>query len=379
MRATVWAVANELGVVAGTPGELLTALLSAPHRRTDRVVLPGDTPGIRELAADLRTLGHVEVALTDRAPAPELESPGNLSDPSSVCAADPVRVTRAYESGGDASGGDASGGDASGDLRTAWLHAGQALIRPDQTPPTRALTLLTALPENAAPHLRTALEDLSSPTPWEVVGTRPARARTLTTRDGEPASSENPRIKALAHLPDGTELHLDERGHLHTAGAAPVPRLVRAVASTLAAHPATALAATDDVVVTGDRMGSVHVFSLAGVRQAALHSGRVTALAAGPGPRVHSGGTDGTVRVWHSPHPPQDDPLVRRPHPVVALHAGPAGTAVAWADGLVELHDAATGEVRAFRPGTPVRAVAVPADGTLTVATTDRLIQLRPR
>ncbi|MCQ0002690.1 hypothetical protein [Streptomyces sudanensis] len=44
MRATVWTVANALGVVAGTPGELLTALLDAP-RRPERVVLPAGAPG----------------------------------------------------------------------------------------------------------------------------------------------------------------------------------------------------------------------------------------------------------------------------------------------------------------------------------------------
>ncbi len=188
--------------------------------------------------------------------------------------------------------------------------------------------------------------------------TRRAHAGALATRGGRLAVSEDPRTKALAYLPDGTGLRLDERGRLHhTAGHGPAARLALAVAATLATHPATALAAAADAtlgptIVTGDRMGSVHAFSLGGVRQAAPHSGRVTALTA-YGSRVYSGGADGTVRLRGAAAP-----VARRPYPVVALHAGPGGLAVAWADGLVELHGE-DGGVHPFRPGPPVRAVAL--------------------
>ncbi|WP_175407244.1 WD40 repeat domain-containing protein [Streptomyces sp. TRM64462] len=364
----MWEAANQLGVAAGTPAELLTALLSAP-RRGARVELSGDDPETAELARDLRTLLHLEVTLHPL-PAPE---PGDidLSDPEAVCAADPVRVTRAYE---------ASPGDHGG-LREAWLRAGQALVRHGQHPAGRALALLAALPEGADPRLAPALAARAEAegTPWEVTGTRRASASVLTTCGDRLVVDEDPRVRAVACLADGdTELRLDERGRLRPTG--PVPRLVRAVAATLATHPASALAAAGDTVVTGDRMGSLHAFSLAGLHQSAAHSGRVTALAAaGPGPRVYSGGVDGTVRTWDPPRgAPAGRPLVRRGCPVVAVHAGPGGVAVAWADGLAELHRPGAAEPLTFRPGPPLRALALHPDGTLTVATPETLIHLRP-
>ncbi|OII65426.1 hypothetical protein BJP40_16840 [Streptomyces sp. CC53] len=384
MRATVWTAANQLGVAAGTPAELLTAVLSSP-RRAARVVLPGDDPATAALARDLRALGRLDVTLHPAAPPGTTPDP-DLSDPEAVCAADPLGVTRAYEASPGHHGG----------LRTAWLRSGQALVRPGQTAGGRALVLLAALPEDADPRLEPVLGGLSAGTPWEVVRTRRARVGALATRDGRPAVSEDPRTKALAYLPDGTELRLDERGRLLHTAYGPVSRLVPAVTATLATHPASALAATADdtsgpTIVTGDRMGSVHAFSLGGVHQSAPHSGRVTALAA-CGSRVYSGGVDGTVRLRGA-----SAPVARRPHPVVALHAAPGGFAVAWTDGLVELHGA-DGGIRPFRPGPPVRAVAVHGrrgprgsgggserargahgDAVLTVATPDTLVTLRTR
>lgn len=365
MRATVWAAANQLGVAAGTPAELLTAVLAGP-RRAARVELAGDDPDTGALARDLRALGRLEVTLHPVPPAGPAPEP-DLSDPVAVCAADPVRVTRAYE---------ASPGEHGG-LRAAWLRAGQALVRPGQTPAGRALALWAALGEGGAEELRPVLGELARDTPWEVAQVREARIGALTTWGGRLVLAEDPRVKALACVePGGAELRLDERGRLRVEG--PAPRLVRAVADTLATHPASALAAAGDVVVTGDRMGSVHAFSLGGLWQAAPHSGRVTALAGAPGPRVYSGGADGAVRLWEPPR--EARLLARRAHPVVALHAGPSGLAAAWADGLVELHAVGgSGAVRCFRPGPPVRAVAVRGDGGLAVATPDTLITLRAR
>ncbi|MFF8382987.1 hypothetical protein [Streptomyces kanasensis] len=365
MRATVWTVANALGVVAGTPGELLTALLAGPRRRPDRVALPADVPGLPELAADLRAVGRVEVTVAGPVSGGAPDEQPRLADPAAVCAADPVRVTRAYETESAAHGG----------LRAAWLRAGQALVRDGQTPATRALTLLAALPDDADPRLRPALAALAADAPWSVTESRDTGTGALTVWAGRLVEADDPRCRAVACLDDGTVLTLDERGRLRTTGSA-VPRLVEAVAATLATHPATALAAAGDAVLTGDRMGSVHAFTLGGLHQASLHAGRVTALAAA-GPRVYSGGDDGTVLAWR-PGAGDGVPVARRPHPVVALHAGPRTLAVAWADGLVELRDPRTRRVRPFRPGPAVHAVAVCPDGSLTIATDTTTVRLHP-
>lgn len=84
-----------------------------------------------------------------------------------------------------------------------------------------------------------------------------------------------------------------------------------------------------------------------------------------------SGGSDGTVRLWTPGRDPEPAALAERPSPVVSLHAtetpyGPF-VAVAWADGSVELHDVESHTHRSFRPGPPVRAVAVTPDGALVV------------
>ncbi|MFP1624962.1 WD40 repeat domain-containing protein [Streptomyces sp. 5K101] len=398
MRGTVWAAANQLGVVAGTPAELQSALLSGAPR-TLRLGQPGQDPAaVGELARILREFGHVRVVVEEAAESgpgvPPAREPVDLADPAAVCAAEPLGITAAYEKDGDAHGG----------LRTAWLRAGQALIR-DQEPAERALALLAALPASARPDLRAALTELASGAPWSVVWTRgpddteppppgPVAALTVSAgrlliagRDGavrhldaEPHTGPLPgRVRALAATGDGTLLLLDERGRLHTRG--PGSRLTGAVTATLAAHPGTALAAAGDTVLVGDRVGSVHAFGPAGLHQTAPHSGRVTALAA-TGTLVCSGGADGAVCLWTPGRASQPAVLTERACPVVALHAAPTArgpaVAVAWADGLVELHHPVTGDVRAFRPGPAIRAVAVVQDGQLALATDEMLVALRP-
>ncbi|MET9435746.1 hypothetical protein [Streptomyces sp. NPDC006551] len=335
------------------------------------------------------------------------------ADPVAVCAADPSQVTRAYLADPD---------DDHGGLRSAWMRAGQSLSR-DQNPADRALVLLAALGDGADPRLRPALEELTARSTWRVRWTRargdltppwpgPVTAlgavgdrllvagpagdvHLLDAADARPAGRLDPgpagRVKALAPAADGTVLLLDERGRLHTVrGTAPRPayleRLTQAVTATLTRHPGTALAAIGGSVVVGDRLGSVHAFGLTGIHQAALHSGRVAAVTAveTSTPFVCSGGTDGAVRLWTpgkepNPHPA---PLVERPAPVVTLHAArtPRGPvlAVAWADGLVELRHLDTGALHRFRPGPPVRAVAVTAEGDLIVGMDDALVRLEP-
>ncbi|NWF26469.1 hypothetical protein HW130_09315 [Streptomyces sp. PKU-EA00015] len=395
MRGTVWAAANQLGVVAGTPAELQSALLSGAPRIL-RLGQPGQDPdAVGELARILREFGHVRVVVEEAVDSgPPAREPVDLADPAAVCAAEPLGITAAYERDGGAYGG----------LRAAWLRAGQALIR-DQEPAERALALLAALPASAGPHLRAALTELAAGARWSVVWTRgpddteppppgPVAALTVSAgrllvagRDGavrhldaEPHTAPLPgRVRAMAATGDGTLLLLDERGRLHTRG--PGSRLTAAVTATLAAHPGTALAATGDIVLVGDRVGSVHAFGPAGLHQAAPHSGRVTALSA-TGTLVCSGGADGAVCLWTPGNAPLPDPLTERACPVVALHAAPTArgpaVAVAWEDGLVELHHPGPGEVRAFRPGPAIRAVAVLQEGQLALATDEMLVALRP-
>lgn len=441
---TAWAVAGRLGVVATSPADLVRVLATTETGRTPRAVLllPGlqaaaEPLRIAELLRDLTTLGRVRVvvettpgtpehralaegrvAVVDgeqEQPAPVEPAAGptpDLSDPLAVCAADPVLVTTGYVRDAD---------DQHGGLRPAWLRAGQALATA-KAPADRALALLASLGDGADPRLRPALEEAAAPAPWRVRWTRVAgdvsppwpgpvaalsvqggtllaadlggTVRLLAGSDARPLGQlDHPvtgRIGALAPAPDGTVLLLDERGRLHTVkGREPRPpylqRLTEAVAATLTRHPGTALAAISGSVVVGDRLGSVHAFGLTGLHQAALHSGRVTAVGAveSETPFVCSGGSDGTVRRWTPGRDPDPAPLAERPSPVVSLHAtetphGPF-VAVAWADGTVELHGTETGERRAFRPGPPVRAVAVTPDGALLVGLDEALIRLERR
>lgn len=366
MRADVWQAANRLGVVAGTPGELLSALLAGP-RRTVRLPLPPDHDLVRSLGPLVDVVADGADA-TDGTDEPRPAVPLDLDDPAAVCTADPVRVTEAYEADPVPRGG----------LRPAWLRAGQSLVR-DQAPADRALVLLAALDDTADPRLGPALTAQAAGAPWRLAWASRRRCTALTTTpDGRLVVRED-RVRAVACLPDGTEPALDERGRLHTGSGGPASRLTDAVAATLANHPATALAATGGTVLTGDRMGTVHAFSLAGVDQAALHTGRVTALTA-TSSTAYSGGTDGTVRAWRPGQAPgRAATVTTRPYPVVALHATARLLAVAWADGLAELHLLGTGRTVPFRPGPRIRAVAVPADGFLVIGLDDALVCLSLR
>ncbi|MFF0749457.1 WD40 repeat domain-containing protein [Streptomyces sp. NPDC004267] len=340
--------------------------------------------------------------------APEVD----LSDPVAVCGADPVAVTTGYIR---------DPWDEHGGLRAAWLRAGQGLCAA-HTPGDRALGLLAVLGDGADPRLRPALDELAAASPWRVRWTRvtgdvappwpgpvaalAAQGGTLLVADlggavrlvsaadaralGRLDHPVTGRVRALAPAPDGTVLLLDERGRLHTVpGREPrapyLHRLTEAVSATLSRHPGTALAAIAGSVVVGDRLGSVHAFGLTGLHQAALHSGRVTAVAAveSETPFVCSGGADGAVRLWTPGTDAEPAPLVERSSPVVSLDAAetPHGPvlAAAWGDGVVELRRVEQGDRLVFRPGPPVRAVAVTADGALVLGLDEVLVRLERR
>ncbi|WP_256104832.1 hypothetical protein [Streptomyces sp. ODS05-4] len=425
----VWALAARLGVVARTPAELVAAL--AADGRRPLIALDGaDTAreplAVCELVEWLAELGTVRLRVTARpgtaayaklaavrrgslelseaADAPEEHAPfaGRLDDPVAVCAADPPAVTAAYAGDDDPHGG----------LRPAWLRAGQALCaEPD--PAGRALVLLAALSDAADPRLRPALARQAAGAPWRLVWNRvqgdvappwpgpvaalagaagrlltadPAgRVRPVRPDDGRPVGrpwDSGRRVRALASLVDGRVLGLDERGRLSTDRPDP---LTDAVTAVLAAHPGSALAAAGATIAVGDRLGSLHAFERDGVRQTAAHQGRVTALGALAGPAgvtVYSGGADGAVRAWRPRRGAPPARLVRRDCPVAAVHAartdGGTALAVAWADGLVELRRPGGGAPLGFRPGPPVRAVAVTAAGALVVGLDEALICLAP-
>ncbi|GAA3389506.1 hypothetical protein [Streptomyces roseoviridis] len=438
---TAWAVADHLGVVAGSPDDLVRALATTDDGRTARTVLllpalhtAAEPLAVARLLKDLAGLGRVRVVVETLPGTPEHDvlaegrvavvdedqaaepshgipapAPPDLSDPHAVCAADPVAVTTGYV---------LDPADDHGGLRPAWLRAGQALCAA-ATPADRALGLLALLGDGADPRLRPALHELAAGAPWRVRWTRvagdvappwPGPVAALAAQDGTllvaglagtvhllAAADARPlgrldhpvtgRVTSLAPAPDGTVLLLDERGRLHTVrGTRPRPpylqRLTEAVSATLTRHPGTALAAIAGSVVVGDRLGSVHAFGLTGLHQAALHSGRVTAVAAveSATPFVCSGGTDGAVRRWTPGRAPDPAPLAERPSPVVSLSAtetpqGPA-LAVAWADGTVRLDRPEQGDRLDFRPGPPVRSVAVTPDGALVIGMDEAVVRL---
>ncbi|MER6096457.1 hypothetical protein ABT154_11495 [Streptomyces sp. NPDC001728] len=475
-----WTIADRLGVVARSPGDLVHALATSDARPAGRAVLlltdlhaAAEPEALTRLIAELAGVGRVRLVVEARsgtpaptvlraerratvvdldgapdpdggpdlvadAPAEPVRPLPDLSDPVAVCVADPLLVTTAYLAGAAAAGlpGTLDGPEAParpgenaaedhGGLRAAWMRAGQSLCR-EQPPAERASVLLAALGDGADPRLRPALAELAEGSPWRLrwarhrgdltppwpgpvtvlgaaggplegtllVGDRTGAVRLLHEADASPAGrlvhTVPGRVTALAPAPDGTVLLLDDRGRLHTVrGTAPrapyLERLTEAVSATLARHPGTALAAIGGSVVVGDRLGSVHAFGLRGLHQAASHSGRVTAVAAvdSETPFVCSGGADGTVRLWTPGRDPRPEPLAERPSPVVSVHAtqtphGPL-VAAAWSDGLVELRRPEGGRTLAFRPGPPVRAVAVTGAGSLLIGTDESLVCLVPR
>jgi hypothetical protein len=475
VRGTVWALADQLGVVARAPGELAEAL-AADARRTV-IVLPDldsgqDPEALAELVLVLWKLEHIRLIVevrsggqahgllagkraaaeldlnleqwTDRAryeawraesteyrAAAPARAPAvvDLDDPAAVCAADPVRVTAAYEAEPDNCGG----------LRPAWLRAGQSLSR-DQAPADRALVLLTALGDGADPRLGPALTELAEDAPWQAVWSRgrgdltppwpgpvaalavgvgPLAGRLLTadhlgtvrllgTSDAMPYGrrpSAAGLLTAIAGLPDGTVLSLDESGRVHAErawAARPAgsgidallndgPTDTEQLTEALLEHEGTALATGGGVAVVGDAAGTVRAFGEE-TAAATLHEGRVTALAAldvpvdeegTVAPLIYSGGADGRVRAWAPGLEPLAAPVAEAPSPVVALTAArtPQGPvlAVGWRDGRVEYRALDSGRTLTFHPGPPVRALAATPCGGLLIGTDESLVCLQPR
>ncbi|SCD31682.1 MULTISPECIES: hypothetical protein [unclassified Streptomyces] len=360
------------------------------------------------------------------------EADVDLSDPVAVCQADPWLVTTGYEN---------EPAQNHGGLRDAWLRVGQSLCH-HPAAPSRALTLLTALSDSADPRLAPALSEVAESSEWHVVWSRvrgdlvppwpgPVTAlgvgrgplagsllvagpggiiRSLVDRD---ASSQGRlslgRIQpqAVAVMADGTVLVLDGHGRAH-ADASWVPRpagsgiaalldsapsstelLMGALRDHVGISIAYAPGESTGTAALGDSSGAVHICGEI-TDSAVLHRGRVTALASvrlpfgdvGT-PVFYSGGADGTVRVWAPGSTPMREPLLQRPCPVVSMDAvdtenGPL-IAVAWADGEVECVEGAAGIHRMFRPGPPVRAVALASEGRLVIGMDESVVCLAPR
>ncbi|MFG2672883.1 hypothetical protein [Streptomyces sp. NPDC048445] len=202
VRGTVWALADQLGVVARSPAELVEAL-SADKRRTV-LVLPGldtsvDPATLTDLVRALSGLEHLRLLVETRSGGDTLaslnsgevavmdlddsqwtdsareavsqaahtaprRSPGlltgtvaDLDDPWAICSADPWEVTTIFENSTDSHGG----------LRAAWLRAGQSLCR-EQDAAGRALTLWASLGDSADPRVGVELARLASPSAWAV-------------------------------------------------------------------------------------------------------------------------------------------------------------------------------------------------------------------
>lgn len=208
VRSAVWSLANQLGVVARAPGELVASL--AADQRPVTIVLPdlddaAEPLVLADLISGLLQLGHIRLLVetatgspamsrlaalapavmnldhgqwTDaerlsawRAALPQADSAStlhrlpaiNLDDPGHVSGADPMDVTASYED---------SDGDHGG-LRAAWLRSGQSLIRETQ-PTARALTLLAALGDSSDPRIKQELTVLAADSDWAVVWSRVA-------------------------------------------------------------------------------------------------------------------------------------------------------------------------------------------------------------
>lgn len=213
--------------------------------------------------------------------------------------------------------------------------------------------------------------------------------------------------RAVCCLPEGTVLVLDEWGRTRIAGEIARPGLgdrlrtlvdfgddpwkalrdeVMGLSDTLPGETGlTAATAIDEGVAFGDDDGVVHAITQGGnglkTASSRLHVGRVSALTAvqlaDDGPTlVYSGGVDGRVRAWGVGAEPMPTPVLARSLPVTALSARTDTLAVAWADGLVQVHAPTISEE--FRPGAPVRALHLGPDHALAIGMDDAFIVLSP-
>ncbi|MFF0447624.1 hypothetical protein ACFYT4_14665 [Streptomyces sp. NPDC004609] len=484
IRGAVWELAGQLEMAARAPGELVEAL--AADGRATVIVLPdldesADPVALTGLVEALLPLRHVRLLVeaahagpactrlrahapavmdldhdqwTDprrllawrtgntAAPAPprtKAAVPPDPDDPAQVIGADPLVVTRHYETSRADHGG----------LRAAWLRAGPSLgNEPD--PAARALVLQAALGDGAAPRLAGELGALAAGASWRLVWSRvsgdvsppwPGPALALaagygalsgqlltadahgTVRSVDPADATPlgrlpepvPGTGSLGILDDGTVLALNDQGRLETqrspsapvtsslAGLlggdrGPLAEFVDSVRDRLSHRPARVLTASPGLIAAGDAAGAVRCFApdtdAAGPRTAHLHRGPVTAVSAvdlgdgtgaGPMPLVYSGGADGRVRIWSPGRDPLATPVAHRRVPVAALAAAPTGDdgsgpalAIAWADGLVELRTPGSGGIRSFRPGPPVRAVALTPEGLVIAGMDEMTVCLQP-
>ncbi|MEU2490468.1 hypothetical protein [Streptomyces sp. NPDC007883] len=436
---TVWTLANQFGVVARSPGELVGALTGLGV--TGVVVVPrspaaGQPAEAAELVRALRDLGHIRLVTAPGrergsgregaatgvvVPKPPPSPPGgatgavtdgglvreapfgasDLGDPAAVCAADPSSVTAAYEHGphgrhgrhegdrpeGRAGGGDGPHGGARGD------HGPEAHpeTRPDEHGGLRAAWFRAGQslireqpPAQRALVLLTALGDDADPRLRPALNTLAATApwRSDWTRVRGDVSPPWPGpVAALAQGTGRWSEHLlvaDQRGAIRSvrpADAAPAPGT-----ATLPLR-ITALAPTPDgALLMLDERGRLRTHGdtpLTAAVAATLDAHPGTALAA-TGRLVLVGDRHGSLHAFGHDGMHQ-----------AAAHRGRV-TAVAVADGPapVVCSGGADGTVRTWTPGrgpddTPLAergcaVTALAAHGrTLAVAWADGLVELR--
>ncbi|MGW9067973.1 WD40 repeat domain-containing protein [Streptomyces yangpuensis] len=469
----MWSISDQLGIATRSPAELV-ATLKSDSRRTV-IVLPDlhDDTAV-ELVGDLAALPHLKLIVESRTgsaahhrltgsgcaeldldleqwrdqarftdwqvslPAPRRSAPAidhstmDLADPETVCNADPWLVTAAFEGEHHQHGG----------LRNAWARAGQSLLH-DQSPGSRALSLLSFLGDGADPRTAPALTQIAASEPWQVAWSRvrgditppwPGPVTTMTKAQGRLADAvliadHTGTIRAIktgdatarGRLPqtetqpislsmtqDGTLFTLDGSGRVRmdntwTTRARPagladlledIPTAGDRLISALHDHTGTAIAwgtgHDTGLVALGDTSGTVHIVGDV-TSSAELHNGPVRDLAVlrlpldeeTSAPIVYSGGADGTVRAWAPGHPAMPEPVMARDCPVVSMDAAlsPDGPvlAVAWTDGTVTWMACNTGEELRFRPGPPVRAIAMTAPDRLVIGMDEAVICMKVR
>ncbi|MEN8656296.1 WD40 repeat domain-containing protein [Streptomyces sp. 21So2-11] len=353
---TVWTLADQLGVVARSPSELVAAL-QHDQRRTV-IVLPDlhaadDAAALAELAVALADVEHVRLVVEARSghrvlpllgaagpavmdldeaqwteparyearlaaqdrsgphpaggrPADPLAPLPDLEDPAAVCAADPVHVTAAYEVDGAPYGG----------LRAAWLRAGQSLLH-HQPPAERALVLLTALGDGADPRLAPELAQLAAGASWELVWGR-------VCGDISPPWPGPVFALTLGNGPlEGQILLSDHQGVLRTVAlsdAVPTGRLIQRIPQTMALS-----SLPDGTVWALDSQGSLHTQKLSAARPV---SGLTALLDDGP------------------------TPVEQAADALTTLLAQTSGTAMAATENLAALADA-SGTVHTLTIGAP--------------------------